>query len=60
MLGMQHFEMAFVAIVVVLFALTVEKFLKIKNSFSIKFPISLLVGVILGKFFWVSYSITII
>ena len=30
MLGMQHFEMAFVAIVVVLFALTVEKFLKLK------------------------------
>ena len=49
-LGMQHFEMAFVAIAVVLFALTTEKFLKIKNPFSIKFPIFLLIGVILGKF----------
>ena len=48
-LGMQHFELAFVGIAFLLFALLIDKLAGNKEDFSIIFPLVLIIGVILGK-----------
>ena len=48
-LGMQHFELAFVGIAFLLFALLIDKLAGNKEDFSIIFPLVLIIGVVLGK-----------
>ena len=48
-LGMQHFEMAFVAVLFPLFALIIDKLRGNKQNFSILFPLILIIGAIVGK-----------